>query len=215
MDAARVRFVELDRRLAAQAVRTCQQVMPGPLSHPNRQASGFLLRRSERLIEVGDDVVDVFDADAEPNHLWSHPGLALFFNRHLPMGSRGRMAGQRFSVTQIDETLEQLERVVELLAGLEPSLDPEGDQRAGPAAEIFLRERVIGAVRESRVVDPLNPADRCAEIRLRVCRSPRGARPAAQPSRFPAAAETRSGATTRNRWSVGRRCGSARCTRPP
>ena len=56
------------------------------------------------------------------------------------------------------EALEQLERVVELLAGLEPSLDPEGHQGAGPAPEIFLRKRVIGAVREPRVVDPLHPA---------------------------------------------------------
>src|SRR5262249_4190721 len=75
-----------------------------------------------------------------------------------PMGSRGRMAGQRFSVTQIDQTLEKPERVVELLAGLKPSLDPKGHQRAGPAAEIFLRERMIRAFRKSRVVDPRNPA---------------------------------------------------------
>jgi len=51
-----------------------------------------LLGCIERLIEVVDDVVDVFDADAEPHHLWTHPGFALFLNRHLPMGGRGRMA---------------------------------------------------------------------------------------------------------------------------
>src|SRR5260370_11225938 len=114
--------------------------------------------RFKRLIEVADDVVNMFDADTEPHHLRSHPGLALFFNRHLPVGGRGRMAGQRFRVAQVDEPLDQLERVVERLAGLEPSLDPEGHQRAGTAAEIFLGERMIGTVRESRIVDPLNPA---------------------------------------------------------
>ena len=68
------------------------------------------------------------------------------------------MAGQRFGVAHIDEPLDQLERVVELLAGLEAALDPEGQQRAGAPAEIFLRERVIGAVREARIVDPLDAA---------------------------------------------------------
>src|SRR5208283_1432852 len=40
------------------------------------------------LIEVGQDVVDMFDADAQANHLRQNAGLALFLGRHLPM--RGR-----------------------------------------------------------------------------------------------------------------------------
>src|SRR5437867_9705656 len=106
--------------------------------------------RIERLIEVADDVVDVFDADTEPHRLGFNPGLALFFNRHLSMSGRGRMAGQRFGITDIHEPLDQLESVIELLAGLEPSLDPKGHQRAAAAAEIFLREGVIRTFREPR-----------------------------------------------------------------
>ena len=102
--------------------------------------------RIECLIEVADDVVDMFDADAKPDRLGSHPGLALFFNRHLSMGSRSRMAGQRFGITDIHEPLDQLERVIELLTGFESSLDPKRHQRAPVAAEIFLRERMIGTI---------------------------------------------------------------------
>ena len=64
--------------------------------------------RIERLIEVTDDVVDVFDADTEPHRLGSDPGLALFFNRHLPMSGGGRMADQRFGITDFHEPLDQL-----------------------------------------------------------------------------------------------------------
>ena len=80
------------------------------------------------------------------------------------MRRRSRVTGQRLGVPHVHEPLDQLERVVELLASLQPSLDPEGHQRAGPAAQIFLGERVIGTLRESRVVDPLDPAIRAQEF---------------------------------------------------
>ena len=119
---------------------------------------------AERLIEVRDDVIDVFDPNAEPNHLRCHPGPGLFFGRHLPMGSRGWVTCQRLSVTQIDETLDEFKRVVEGPGGLKPSLDPKSHQRAGLAGEIFLGERIIRAVRESGVVDPLNSAILAQEL---------------------------------------------------
>ena len=104
----------------------------------------------QRLIEIGDDVVDMLDADAEPDHFRPHAGLALLLGRHLPMRGRGRMAGERLGVAHIDQPLEQLERVVEALAGVKPAGDAEGQQRTGAAAEIFVRQRVIGIVGETR-----------------------------------------------------------------
>src|SRR5712691_7734331 len=70
---------------------------------------------------------------------------------------RGRgVAGQRFGVAQIDESLDQRERVVEFLAALESSLDPKGDERTGTAAKILSREPMKGVLRESGVVDPFH-----------------------------------------------------------
>src|SRR5437660_3921788 len=83
-------------------------IWPGPLD-----------RGRERLVEVGDDVIRVFDADAEPDHLGAHTRLALLGRRHLPMCGGGRVAGQRFGVAQIHEALDEREGVVESLAGLE------------------------------------------------------------------------------------------------
>ena len=64
------------------------------------------------------------------------------------------MAGERFSVAHIDQPLEQFERVVERLSGIEPADNAEGEQRGGAATEIFLRQRVIGIVGKARIVDP-------------------------------------------------------------
>ena len=64
------------------------------------------------------------------------------------------MAGERLGVADIDQPLEQFERVVERLAGFEPAVDAEGQQRAGAAAEIFLRQSVIRVVGEAGVIDP-------------------------------------------------------------
>src|SRR6185312_10021721 len=123
------------------------------------------VRAAERLIEVGEDVVDVLDPDAQPDHLGPNAGLLLFFGGHLAVGRRRGMAGERFGVADIDEALEQLEAVIEALAGLEPSSDSEGQERAGLSAEIFLRQRVIGAVVKARIVDPGDASVVAQEVR--------------------------------------------------
>src|SRR2546429_1062301 len=79
-----------------------------------RQHSVVGSRRVEGLIEVADDVVAVFDADAEADHLGPHPRLALLFRRHLSMGGRGGGAGQGFCVAPVVEPPDAPERVLEL-----------------------------------------------------------------------------------------------------
>src|SRR5438105_3970513 len=111
----------------------------------------------ECLVEIADNVVDVLDADAEPDHFRPYAGLRLLLRRHLPVRGGGGMAGQRLRVAHVDESLDELERVVQLLAGLEPAADAERHQRAGAPAEIFLRKLVIGAVGEAGIVDPFHP----------------------------------------------------------
>ena len=66
------------------------------------------------------------------------------------------MAGERFRIADIDQSRDQLERVIEALAGLHATLDAEGEQRRRIAAEIFLDQRVIGAVGEAGIIDPVD-----------------------------------------------------------
>ena len=84
----------------------------------------------------------------------STPAAALLLCRHLPVRGRGRVTGQRLGVANVDEACDQLQRVIEGLAGLHAALDAEGEQRGGVAVEIFLDQRKIGAVREAGVIDP-------------------------------------------------------------
>ena len=85
------------------------------------------------------------------------PAFVLFLRRHLPMRGRGRVAGERLGIAHIDQPLEQLERVVERLARLEPADDAEGQERASAAVEIFPRQSVIGIIGKAGVIDPFDP----------------------------------------------------------
>ncbi len=57
----------------------------------------------EGLVEIGDDVVDVFNADAEPYRFGKNAGLALVFRRHLTMRGGRRMAGERLRIADVHE----------------------------------------------------------------------------------------------------------------
>ena len=110
----------------------------------------------EGLIEVGEDIVDVLDADAEPDHAGGDAGATLFLCRHLAMSGGSRMAGQRFGVAKIDETRDEIESVVESDSRFHASLNFKGNEGAGLAAEIFLRERIPGAISEAGEIDPFD-----------------------------------------------------------
>ena len=108
----------------------------------------------QRLGDIGDDVVLVLDADGKPDGFRRDAGLALFGFRHLAMGGGGGMAGQRLGVADIDQPLDQLQRVIEMLARFEAAFDAKGQQRRHPAAQIFLRQRVIGAFGKAGILHP-------------------------------------------------------------
>jgi len=50
--------------------------------------------RGQRLLQVGDDVVDVLDADRQAHHVGRYAGLGQFRRRQLAVGGRGRVAGE-------------------------------------------------------------------------------------------------------------------------
>src|SRR5262249_28501937 len=115
---------------------------------------GSLARRGQRLVEVVDDVVDVLDADAQPDHLGLDAGLELLVRRPLPMGGGSRVAGERFRVAHVDQALDQLERVVEAFARVEAAAHPEGEQRTRAPVQILARQRVIRTVAEAGIIYP-------------------------------------------------------------
>ena len=88
--------------------------------------TSFKLDDSQRLINVGKNIVDVFDADTQANHLRFYSGPELFFLGELPVRGRGRVAGQRLGITDIHQALDQRQGIIEFHACLEASLDTEG-----------------------------------------------------------------------------------------
>ena len=103
-------------------------------------------RGGECLVEVLDDVIDVLDADAQAHEVRADAGRGLLLSRHLAMRGRSRMGHQRAHVADVHETLEDLERVVELDAGLKASLGAEAEQARGLAASVLLCQLVVGRV---------------------------------------------------------------------
>ena len=109
------------RGLCVKAAAEGDSVGPtGPGGLPSRCGQG--------LVEVLEDVVDVLDADAKPDDVRRDAGGLLLVLGHLPVRRRGRMRRQRAHVADVDEALEDLERVVELDAGLVAALDAEAQQ---------------------------------------------------------------------------------------
>src|SRR5207247_197439 len=94
----------------------------------------------ECLVEVGDDVIDVLDADAQAQGLRPNAREALLFRRHLPVRRRCGMTRQRLRIPQVHQTLEQAQGVVEAGTGIVAAANREGQQRARPPAEIFLHQ---------------------------------------------------------------------------
>src|SRR6202046_4007055 len=74
-----------------------------------RRLLGLADCHSERLVQIGDDVVDVLEAHAQATASRRPARGELLGRRHLPMGGRGGMAGERLRIAQIHQTLEQLE----------------------------------------------------------------------------------------------------------
>ena len=71
---------------------------------PARSSSG------NRLVEIGDDVVDVLDADRQADHVGRGACKLQLILRQLAVGGRGRVDDQRARVADIGEVREQLHR---------------------------------------------------------------------------------------------------------
>src|SRR5271154_2355863 len=103
----------------------------------------------QRLIEIFEYVLNVLDADTEPDCFRADASSTLLLRSHLPMGGRSGMAAQRAGVADVYQSLDKLERIVERLGGLKAASAAKGEQRGRPPAEILARECVIGAVVEA------------------------------------------------------------------
>ena len=95
--------------LLAMATVHARAVADSPSPAPGRLSHGCLGRCRQRLIQVGDDVGRVLDADREAHHIRAGARLRLLLVGKLAMRGRGRMDDQRAGVADIGEMGEQLD----------------------------------------------------------------------------------------------------------
>src|SRR5262245_12258319 len=91
----------------------------------------------QALLEVGDDVVLVLDADRQPHHVRTGAGHDLLLVGELAVRGRGRMDDERAGVADIGEVREQPHIRDELYAGVVAALEPEGKDRARALRHVF------------------------------------------------------------------------------
>ena len=86
----------------------------------------------QRLIQIGDDVVDVLDADRQAHVAGRHAAGELIGRAQLRVRGAGRMDGQGARIADVGHVVEELERIDEARARLAPLLELEADRPPYP-----------------------------------------------------------------------------------
>src|SRR5690606_15415301 len=100
---------------------------------PEKSATGV-----QGLREVGENVVDMLNADRQADHVFRHAGCRELFRVELAVRGRGRVAGERLGVADVHQTQNQLQGVNEPGAGFAATLDAEGQNAGGFSSHVFL-----------------------------------------------------------------------------
>ena len=109
---------------------------PGPRSPAPDRPRFDLPRGCERLVEVGENVVDMLQPDREAHIARRDAGCRLLFFRKLRVGGRRRVDGEAAGIADIGDVEEQLQRVDEGPPRLLAAREFEADQRAVAAVQI-------------------------------------------------------------------------------
>jgi hypothetical protein len=129
-------------------------------------------RPRERLVEVGEQIVDVLDPDRQAHRVRGHAGGRELLLRELRVGGRGVVDRQRLRVADVRQVAEQLESLDEGAARVEAALHAERHERPVAAEQRRFGTRI--ALLVAAVSDDPSIADydeRKRELRARVARA--------------------------------------------
>ncbi len=122
---------------------------PSPPQRPRGSSEAL-----QRLVQIGDDIVDMFDADRDAHHVRPRPRGDQLGLAQLAVRGRGGMDDQRARIADIGEMAEQLDLRDQLHPGVVATLQPEGEHRPALAAEISVGERLVGIGLEPGIGHP-------------------------------------------------------------
>src|SRR6202040_3425659 len=90
----------------------------------------------ERLLEIGEDVVLMLDAERQPDIAVGDAGLQLLLRRQLRMGRRRGMDREAARISDIGDVVEHRQRIDEAPPGILAALQFEAEQPAIAALQI-------------------------------------------------------------------------------
>src|ERR1700691_1973023 len=105
-------------------------------------------------VEVGEYVVDMFEADRQPDIAFRNAGRELVFHRELRMRGRCRMNGKAACVADIGDMVKKLQPGDEPSSGIAAAGELKSDQSAVFAVEIFIGARARRAALNRGMNDP-------------------------------------------------------------
>src|ERR1043166_2051521 len=123
---------------------------------------GRALRLVERLLEVGEDVVLMLDAERQADIAVGDAGLQLLLGGQLRMRRRRRMNREAARIADIGDVIEHLERVDKAPPGILAALQFEAEQPAiaalqisvGAAARLAFHDAGVNDLADLRVAGP-------------------------------------------------------------
>lgn len=110
----------------------------------------------QRLIDVGEDVVDVLDADRKADELRGDATGDLLFGAELTVSRAGRMNGESLGITKVCEVGDEPEGVDEFCTLSCTTLDAEDNDGTSEPLEIALVLGELRVVFEARKTDPFD-----------------------------------------------------------
>src|ERR1700729_3017158 len=130
-----------------------------------RLVNGDASSRVERLRQIRENVVWMFEANREAHVTGRDAGRELLVRRQLLMGGRGRMNGKRARVANVGDMVEKPERVDELASCLYATLELEPDKAAVAAFEIGVGASAVLARLQAGEDDTRDVASTFEEVR--------------------------------------------------
>src|SRR5581483_3023880 len=119
-------------------------------------AFGVVVRRrvelTERLIEIGDEVGRIFEADGQSQHAARDTRITQLLVGVPPLRGQHRQADQALDAAKAGGALDDLESVVAVRRALVIRGEIEAHHTTKPG-HLLLRNRVVGMIRQSWVID--------------------------------------------------------------
>ena len=109
------------------------------------------------MIQIPQDIFDVFETDAQAHKVGCDAGAGLLFRRELAVRRAGGMNRQALGIAHVRQVAEELKVVDKVAPRFQPALDAKAQNRAGAFGQILFRGGIVRMTLEAGIGDPTDP----------------------------------------------------------